>query len=213
MNFQNPVMQNRGPFQFNLPKPFKGKKEDFEDFTFAFKAYLNLCDPEYGKELKLVEDEIDKEVKEDFFKWDVPVPVSAAQVPVEQMSSSQASKDSPPKETTDNEERMARSANLQYLLITLCEGSAVQVLKRETNTNGYESWRLLVKRYSTPKRSKSLNLLTKIMTATFTGDFETKFTQWEEDIAKYEKETNGRLSEDVKIERIIKGTNPDLSKY
>ena len=81
-------MQNRGPFQFNVPKPFKGKKEEFEDFTFAFKAYLNLCDPEYGKELKMVEDDLETEVKDEFFKWDVPVPVSSAQVPVETAAAS-----------------------------------------------------------------------------------------------------------------------------
>ena len=38
-----------GRFQFQLPEKFKGTKDTWEEFTFQFKAYLSLIDPNYEK--------------------------------------------------------------------------------------------------------------------------------------------------------------------
>ena len=50
-----------GTWQFNPPKEFSGKKEDFEEFSFKLKAYLILMDPEYQIDLQAIESNSDRD--------------------------------------------------------------------------------------------------------------------------------------------------------
>ena len=45
-----------GPFQFQPPKEFSGKREDFEEFAFKLKSYLCLINPKYLPHLVAFQD-------------------------------------------------------------------------------------------------------------------------------------------------------------
>ena len=148
----------RERFQFQLPEKFKGTKENWEEFNFQFKAYLSLIDPAYEHDLQDVEIQSDQPVSEDFFMLDITDEQNGPIV---------------------NEDKVKRSKELQYLLIMLCTGPATHVLHRESNLNGFESWRLLFKRFRAPKKQKALGLLNDILKPDFSGpEFETKFSKW-----------------------------------
>ena len=56
-----------GPFQFTPPGSFSGKREEFEEFSFKFKAYMNLMNPRYAETFKQVEDRLDEEITDSAF--------------------------------------------------------------------------------------------------------------------------------------------------
>ena len=56
-----------GPWQFNPPKEFGGKKEDFEEFAFKLKAYLSIMNASYTEDLRRIEENMDVEIVESHF--------------------------------------------------------------------------------------------------------------------------------------------------
>ena len=99
-----------GPFQFQPPDKFSGKREDFEEFVFKLKSYLCLINPKYLPHLVALQDRKD-EVTEDLFK---------------------------DADGEEDDELIQMSVHLQWLLVTLCSGAASTFLRRETTTNGFE---------------------------------------------------------------------------
>ena len=105
-----------GPFQFAPPKEFTGKKEDFEEFTFKLRAYLNLMDAEYEDILTRIEANLETEITDAHF--------------LEQDGC-----------TVNEEGLQKRAAHLQWILVALCTGPASTFLRSEVTSNGFESWR------------------------------------------------------------------------
>ena len=94
------------------------------------------------------------------------------------------------------------SAQLQNMLIQFTEGPAARIVHRveQECDNGFESWRLLYRRYSPLKRAKATNRLTKIINWTFKDhDLETSFNEWEAEIFRYESEQPNPIADDIKI--------------
>ena len=77
------------------------------------------------------------------------------------------------------------SAQLHNMLITLCDGPAARIVQRNDNEfdNGFETWRLLHRRFAPLKRAKATNRITKILNWNFKpNDLETSFNEWESEI-------------------------------
>ena len=160
------------PFQFAPPSKFSGKREDFEEFSFTLKAYLNLMEGTFGSTM-LQAEETENDITDDFFR-------------------------NPDGSFNDKLAQMATS--LQFLLVTLCTGSASAFIRRDMSPNGFESWRRLHRRYVLPSRVKALGRLSTILEGSFKMDnFEDSLASWEEEINKYEKETSTPLAHDTKI--------------
>ena len=115
-----------GPFHFSPPKEFSGKKEDFEEFAFKLKAYLCLMDAEYQNDLQAIDSNPDRPITDANF--------------IDQNGNPKA-------------ELIQRATQLQWILVALCSGAASTLLRRETSTNGFESWRRLCERYKLPSRA------------------------------------------------------------
>ena len=161
-----------GPFQFQPPREFSGRREDFEEFVFKLRAYLSLINPEYDTHLTALQDRADELTDVDF----------------------QDDQGRP------KQDLIQMSQHLQWLLVSLCSGSASTFLRRETTMNGFESFRKLCQRYMLPSRAKSVGRLTRILKPNFNMDaFEDSFSVWEDDLVKYEKETKTKLSDDIRI--------------
>ena len=98
------------------------------------------------------------------------------------------------------------SFQLQNMLISLTEGPAAKMVHREEQecNNGFESWRLLHRRYSPLKRARATNRLTKIINWTFKeNDLETSFNEWETETYRLDSEQSQPLSDEVKIGILI----------
>ena len=48
-----------------------------------------------------------------------------------------------------------QAGQLQWVLVTLCTGSAAAMLRRENTSNGFEPWRKLYNRYDIPLKGES----------------------------------------------------------
>ena len=154
---------SRTPFQFAPPASFSGKKEDFEEFAFKLKAHLALMAVTYLNDLEAIESHPDTEIDDDTFKNT---------------------------DGTYKQDLVDKATTLQWLLVMLCSGTASVLLRRDVQQNGFESWRKLCKKYKIPSRARAVGRLTRILKPDFTGaSFEDRLAQWEEENARYEKET------------------------
>ena len=123
-----------GPFQFQPPKEFSGKREDFEEFVFKLKSYLCLINPKYLIHLQALQDREQELTAADF-----------------QDARGQ-----------EDNELVQMATHLQWLLVTLCNGAASTFLRRETTESGFESYRKLCQRYMVPSKARSVGRLSKI---------------------------------------------------
>ena len=87
-------------------------------------------------------------------------------------------------------EDLRLGAQLQNALNALCEGPAARIVQRdERSDNGFETWRLLWRRYKPLKRAKATTRLTTILEWKFDfKDFENSFNDWEAEIYRYDSE-------------------------
>ena len=108
------------------------------------------------------------------------------------------------------------SAQLQNILIQLCDGPAARIVHRAEDDfdNGFESWRLLYKRYAPLKRAKATNRLTKIINWTFKEhDLETSFNEWEAEIFRYESDAKTPINDDIKIGILVGKIRGSLQEH
>jgi len=175
-----------GPFQFNAPKEFSGKREDFEEWAYKLRAYMSLINPDYNVHMIALQDKED-EVSQDMFKK---------------------------RDGSEDTTLVQLAVHLQWMLVTLCTGSASAFLRRETGQNGFESYRKLCQRYMIPGNAKSVGRLSKILRPNLNnGSFEDSFSSWEDEIQKYEKETKSTLSDDVKVAVLLSETRGPLQEH
>ena len=75
------------------------------------------------------------------------------------------------------------------------------MLRRKSTSNGVETLRKLYKRYHIPSKARAVGRLAKILEPSDMerGNIEDTLAAWEDEILKYEKGTNSRLSDDLKI--------------
>ena len=151
-----------GSFQSQPLREFTGLREDFDEFVFRLKAYLNLVDSNYAIHLTSLQDCTD-EITDDYFQDEFG-------------------------DLRDDIVQMSKQ--LHWFLVSLCSGSALTFLQCENTMNGFESFRKLCQKYRFPVRTKSVGRLTKILTPNFNmSTFEDSLSSWEDEISKYEKDT------------------------
>jgi len=175
-----------GPLQFQSPPTFNGKREEFEEFAFKLRAYMSLINPRYNKIMSELTERTEPVEEAEFFS-------QAGEI---------------------NAEMYQMAVQLHWILITLLSGSASTFLRRETSTNGFECWRKLCQRYMLPSRAKAVGRLTRILKPSFNMNaFEDTFSAWEDEITRYEKETQTRLTDEVKIAIIMTEVSGSLQEH
>ena len=65
MTSGTPGFTASGPFPFMPPTSFNGKREDFEEFAFKMKAYLQLMDTQYANIFSDIEENLNTEITEE----------------------------------------------------------------------------------------------------------------------------------------------------
>ena len=102
------------------PKDFDGQPQNFENFSYKLKSYLDLTDGDFSIYMTAVEDFPD-EVTDAGIVLNLQPPEAAR--------------------------RLRLSRSLHHILVSLCTGSASTLIMSVTTNNGFESWRLLAQRY------------------------------------------------------------------
>ena len=90
--------------------------------------------------------------------------------------------------------------NLKYILINITSGAAATVCRQYQDAMGLEVYRQLCNRFAIPVGTRSIGYLTKLLKPTFdTNNLEESFSTWEFELARYERDSNAQLPDQVKI--------------
>ena len=113
-----------------------------------------------------------------------------------------------------NEEAINLSKRLKHIILLHCEETIDPVLQAHTTQHGLELWRRLHHRFNPRSRMTSMGRLVSIMAVTFElSTLENQLVLWEQEISKYEAETNSLLPDTIKIALLIKGTSGNLQEW
>ena len=177
-----PTLQ--GNLKLPLPKHFSGKYEDWEDWAWTFKTYMNTMEPTLAPFLTEIED--------------MPLPIDDKDLTIENNEA-------------QTRLRVAFSRKLHYLLALITEDSAKLIVRQNESGNGFETWRLLCQKFTLPGAAKDVGLLSKIMNFTFrTSDFDKDFDQWENLKKRYERQTKSLIPDSVLIALLLGKTEGAL---
>ena len=93
---------------------------------------------------------------------------------------------------------VAFSRQLHYLLRLITKNSARLVVRGNLGLNGFETWRLLSRRFALPSAAHNISLLTKVLEFRFrTEHFEQDYTEWEQLKNRYERQTGTALPDSI----------------
>ena len=101
------------------------------------------------------------------------------------------------------------------LLVSVCSGQAA-VLSRQhsTQAQGLETWRQPHNRFSTPVGTHSVGYLAKLLNPQFNEQkFEESFTTWEFEIARYERDNQAPIPDNIKIAVLLNETKGALQQH
>ena len=129
-----------GNIKIPLPRPFNGKYEDWEDWSWTFKTYLHMMEPVLAPYVDKSED----------------LPLEIADADLAEEGNEQLSR-----------QKLAFSRKLHYLLALITEDGTKLIVKQNTNSNGFETWRLLSHEFTLPGTTKDVGLLSQIMNFSF----------------------------------------------
>ena len=176
-----------GKLRLPLPKSFNGEPSDWEDWSWNFKSYLAIFQPDSVDFLARSETS-NTEILDAHFTGALPADEAANM-------------------------RMF-SRKLHYLLANLCTGSARLLVRQNDAGNGFETWRRLSQRFSLPDATRHVSLLTRILEWKFnTQTFEQDFNAWETVKAKYEQQTGTPIPDSVLVATLMNKTSGALQQH
>ena len=99
-------------------------------------------------------------------------------------------------------------SKLQHLLAKLTVDAARLVVRQNYDSNGLETWRRLVKKFSLPDATRHVSLLTQLLDFKFDPQTcEQDFSSWETIRVKYEKQTGTALPRSVLVATFLNKTS------
>ena len=107
------------------------------------------------------------------------------------------------------------SKDLHYILVSVCSGQAAVICRQHsTQAQGLETWRQLHSRFSIPIGTRSVGYLTKLLKPQFDEQkFEESFTTWEFEIARYERDNQAPIPDNIKIAVLLNETKGALQQH
>ena len=107
------------------------------------------------------------------------------------------------------------ASELQFILVNITKGPAATVCRQMGLTsNGLETWRQLVIRFSIPVGTRSTGYLTKLLKPSFDEvKFEESFATWELEINRYERDNSAVLPDSIKIAVLLNETRGALQQH
>ena len=110
--------------------------------------------------------------------------------------------------------RVTFSRKLHYLLANLTTDAVRLVVRQNYDSNGFETWRRLVKKFALPDATRHVSLLTQLLDFRFNPQtFEQDFNTWETIKVKYEKQTGTALPDSVLVATLFNKTSGALQTH
>ena len=179
-----------GSARLPLPDKFDGKMENWEDWSWQVQAYVSLFKVEA---LRVLED------------------AELASAPITDDALERLEADTT--ELVDTE-LVKFSRQLHYLLTQITSESARLVVRGNTELNGFESWRLLARRFSLPGTALDISLLTRVLEFKFRPDhFEQDYSEWETLKARYERQSGSALPDSILVATLLSKTTGALQQH
>ena len=125
-----------GKLRLPLPETFSGNPADWEEWSWNFEAYISMF--EVGAVTLMEQAEVRTAAQGDFTDVDLNVTLDTGD---------------PDLEATAN--RVLFSRKLHYLISQLVKDSAKLVVRQNEDSNGFETWRRLYKKFSLPGATRS----------------------------------------------------------
>ncbi|CAE7366017.1 unnamed protein product, partial [Symbiodinium sp. CCMP2456] len=110
--------------------------------------------------------------------------------------------------------RVLFSRKLHYLIAQLVKDSAKLVVRQNEDSNGFETWRRLHKKFSLPGATQSTSLLTQLLDFKFNpATFEQDFNVWETIKSRYERQAGQPLPDGVSVATLLNKTTGALQQH
>ena len=88
------------------------------------------------------------------------------------------------------------------------------VVRGNVELNGFETWRLLARRFSLPRTALDISLLTRVLEFRFRSDhFEQDFSEWETLKARYERQAGAPLPDNILVATLLNRTTGPLQQH
>ncbi|CAE7254846.1 RE2 [Symbiodinium natans] len=185
-----------GKLRLPLPPTFSGKPAEWEEWSWKFRAYLSMFDAQAARYLEQHEND------------EAPLTDEALEVHVLTEEGVAAL------DQTATAGRVTFSRKLHYLLANLTSESALLVVRQNYDSNGFETWRRLVKKFALPDAARHVSLLTQLLDFRFgSHTFEQDFNTWETIKTKYERQTGADLPDSVLVATLLNKTSGALQQH
>ena len=182
-----------GKLRLPLPETFSGNPADWEEWSWTFKSYICMFEPQ-------ALDALDRAEQAVATLTDVDLRVTLDD-----------------DETVDQEatdRRVLFSKRLHYLLAQLCKDSARLVVRQNIEGNGFETWRRLYAKFALPDATRATSLLTQLLDFRFNpSTFEQDFNTWETLKVRYERQVGAPLPDGVLVATLLNKTSGALQQH
>ena len=106
------------------------------------------------------------------------------------------------------------SQEMKYILTRITTGGAATVCRQHQHETGYEIYRQLNNRYAIPVGTGSIGYLTKLLKPTLDpNNFDESFSNWEFELARFERDNNTTLPDQVKVANLWNETAGPLQQH
>ena len=181
-----------GKLRLPLPETFSGNPADWEEWAWNFKAYISMFETIAVTLMDRAELRA-----EEFLDEHLQVTLDTGDVDAEQTAN-----------------RVLFSRKLHYLLSQLVRDSAKLIVRQNEDSNGFETWRRLYKKFSLPGATRSTSLLTQLLDFKFNpATFEQDFNVWETIKTRYERQSGQPLPDGVLVATLLNKTTGALQQH
>ena len=152
-----------------LPDKFTNKYEDWQDWSWKFRMFMGLYEPDL-EPLLIVCESINREIT------DVDLPGA-----------------------DEEQKALCKKycRKIHYLLVQLTSGRAQLIVRNNNKGNGLESFRLLSKSFNLPSNSQSLGLLMQLQNFVMNAStFEADLQRFDSLKSQYERISSNKISND-----------------
>ena len=102
----------------------------------------------------------------------------------------------------DENDRVA-STQLNWMMLMICKGAALNIVFLAGDSEGLEAWRQLTEKYEPTMSTRLAVQLMSILSFSFQGDTSERITAWEREIATYERDSGKILLDGIKVGAVL----------
>ena len=108
-----------------------------------------------------------------------------------------------PNATILDDDNRAASAPLDWMMLMMCKGAALNTVFLAGDSEGLGAWRQLTEKYEPKVRTRFAGQLMSILSYSFQGDATERITAWEREMATYVRDSGKILDDEIKVGAVL----------